>query len=69
VIVGDDAYAVELRETTQGWRVVVVDSGGDVVSERACRDAVEARTYASTVRQHLSWLSPQRFRSYYVTEG
>jgi hypothetical protein len=67
--VADDGYTVEVRETSQGWRVVIHDPAGGVVSERACRDAVEARTYASTVRQHLAWLSPERFRSYYVTEG
>ena len=66
---GDDAYTVELRETPRGWRVVIVEVGGEVLSERACRDGAEARAYASTVRQHLSWLSPERFRSYYATEG
>jgi hypothetical protein len=27
---------------------------------------VEARTYASTVRQHLEWLSEAAFRRYYL---
>jgi hypothetical protein len=69
VIVGDDDYTVELRETPRGWRVVIVGAAGEVLSERACRDGTEARAYASTVRQHLHWLSPERFRSYYAAEG
>jgi len=36
-----------------------------VVHERACRDGAEARLFASTVRQHIYWLSPERFREYY----
>jgi hypothetical protein len=58
-------YRVELVEAPEGWRVAIVDADGDVVSERACRDAAEARTYASTVRQHLYWLSTDTFRAYY----
>lgn len=60
---------VRVRETPEGWRVAIVGPSGDVLSERACRDGAEARTYASTVRQHLYWLTPETFRSYYVTEG
>jgi hypothetical protein len=62
-------YAVEVRDAGGGWRVAIVDDGGRVVSERACRDGAEARTYASTVRQHLCWLSPEKFREYYRIEG
>jgi hypothetical protein len=69
VIVGADDFTVELRETPQGWRVVIVETGGEVLSERACRDGAEARAYASTVRQHVYWLSPERFRTYYAPEG
>jgi hypothetical protein len=29
----------------------------------------EARTYASTVRQHIFWLSPEKFREYYRIEA
>ena len=65
----EDVYAVELRQTPQGWRVAIVEPGGDVLLERACRDGTEARAYASTVRQHLYWLSSERFRSYYDTKG
>lgn len=65
----DDGYEVELRETSVGWRVIVLDPLGEVVVERACSDSAEARTYASTVRQHIHWLTPERFRSYYAPEG
>ena len=37
---------------------------------RACRDETEARTFASTVRQHIAWLSEPRFREIYrLAEG
>jgi len=63
--VGENGFGVELREGSSGWRVVIVDASGAIVSERACRSHPEARTYASTVRQHIYWLSPERFREYY----
>jgi hypothetical protein len=63
-----EGYAVEVRDGEEGWRVAIVEETGRVVSERACRDGAEARTYASTVRQHLSWLSPEKFREYYRIE-
>jgi hypothetical protein len=45
--------------------VAIVDPAGREVSSRACRDDEEARTYASTVRQHIEWLSEARFGEYY----
>ena len=60
-----EAYEVAIVESEQGWLVQIRDGVGAVVSERACRDGAEARTYASTVRQHLYWLSPEKFREYY----
>lgn len=60
-----DTYEVAIAESQHGWVVQILDGAGTVVSERACRDGSEARTYASTVRQHLYWLSPERFREYY----
>ncbi len=63
--VGENGYAVEIRQTDAGWRVVILDPSGVVVGERACRDAADARTFASTVRQHLYWLSVETFREYY----
>jgi len=62
---GRDVYDVVLREDQEGWSVLITDSAGSTLSERACRDAAEAMTYASTVRQHLYWLSPEKFREYY----
>ena len=57
-------YAVDLRSEDGAWRVAIVRDGADV-SVRACRDGDEARAYASTVRQHLAWLSEPKFREYY----
>lgn len=58
-------YAVRIHDTADGWRVTIEDPAGVIVLERACLDGSEARTFASTVRQHLYWLSPEAFRSYY----
>jgi RPA family protein len=66
--VGSDAngYLVRIDEVPDdGWRVTVEDPAGVVVMERACADGSEARTFASTVRQHIYWLSPGKFREYY----
>ena len=47
----------------------IVDADGHDVSTRACRDETEARTFASTVRQHIEWLSEATFREYYALDG
>ncbi len=60
-----DGYRVRIEVPGDGWVVAVDDPTGIVVLQRACRDASEARIFASTVRQHLYWLSPQKFREYY----
>ena len=66
----EPVYDVVAHEEGGTWRVAIVDPRGVVVAERTCRDAADARTYASTVRQHLYWLSPERFREYYrLTES
>ena len=65
VSIGGNGFRVELRQTERGWRVEIVDPSGSMVGERACRDANEARVYASTVRQHIYWLSAEKFREYY----
>jgi nitroimidazol reductase NimA-like FMN-containing flavoprotein (pyridoxamine 5'-phosphate oxidase superfamily) len=54
-----------VRHGSDGWRVVIVDAGAREVSTRACGSEAEARTYASTVRQHIEWLSEPKFREYY----
>ena len=59
------ASASEVRGEDGTWRVAILGPDGDEVSARACRDEAEARTYASTVRQHIEWLSPETFREYY----
>jgi len=61
----DNAYRVVVRDDRDGWRVTIIDPSGRPVSERACRDEVEARTLASVVRQHIYWLSERKFREYY----
>ena len=58
-------FDVEVRGGEGTWRVAILDPDGEVVSERACHDGAEARTYASTVRQHIFWLSSEKFREYY----
>jgi hypothetical protein len=61
----ENRFGVEMHDDDAGWRVAIVDPDGAVVAERACGDQTEARIYASTVRQHIYWLSPERFRAYY----
>lgn len=65
ITAADLAYEVELLDTPDGWAVAVVDRHGETVFRHACRDGVEARAFASTVRQHLYWLSEETFRAYY----
>jgi hypothetical protein len=60
-----NGFDVEIRGAEGTWRVAILGPDGDVVSERACHDGAEARTYASTVRQHIFWLSAEKFREYY----
>lgn len=62
---GENGYDVRIEDAPSGWRVVIRDPQGQVVGERPCRDGAEARTYASTVRQHIYWLSAEKFREYY----
>ncbi len=59
------AYDVTVEHGPAGWTVVILDPVGSAVLTRACGSETEARTFASTVRQHLRWLSPGRFREYY----
>lgn len=65
-----ERYEVRIEERGVGWWVSVVDLATDApVAERACATEREADLYASTVRQHVSWLSEERFREYYGLEG
>ena len=61
-------FSVDVRRDDTGWSAVIFDPDGSPVNVRACRDETEARTYASTVRQHAEWLSQERFREYYGLE-
>ena len=60
-------FSVEVRNG-QGmkWSVAILDPDGREVAVRACRDEIEAQTFASTVRQHIAWLSEARFREIYL---
>ena len=62
---GANGYRVRVGDAPDGWRVAIEDPAGVVVVERACADGSEARTFASTVRQHIYWLSAGKFREYY----
>jgi len=67
-------FSVEVRDGEDGqgieWSVAILDPGGREFAVRACRDETEARTFASTVRQHIAWLSEARFREIYrLAEG
>ena len=65
-----NGYSVQVREDKGSWSVAIVDPHGREVSVRACGDETEARTFASTVRQHIAWLSEPRFREIYrLAEG
>jgi hypothetical protein len=61
-------YRVREAEGAQGWDVVILDPSGSEVWRRACRSESEARTFGSTVRQHVYWLSEEKFRDYYRLE-
>jgi hypothetical protein len=63
-------YGIRVEREDAGWLVAITDPGGAVVSTRSCGDEVEARAYASVVRQHIEWLSEPVFRRYYaIAEG
>lgn len=64
-VAAENRYAVDVRRGGDGWSVAIVDPAGRDASVRACRDETEALTYASTVRQHIYWLSEQKLREYY----
>ena len=66
--VAPNGYTVEVRCDEQGWTVAIASPDGAEAASRACRDEEEARTYASTVGQHIAWLSEPKFREYYRLE-
>lgn len=60
-----NAYAVRVDESELGWEVLILAPGDAVVWTRSCGSEEEARTLASTVQQHVYWLSPAKFSEYY----
>jgi hypothetical protein len=58
-------YVVRTHSGPRGWEVQILDPDGQAVWSRPCADESEARTFASTVKQHIYWLSPSKFREYY----
>jgi hypothetical protein len=67
----ENRFSVEIRDGQRmRWSVAILDPEGREIALRACRDEAEARTFASTVRQHIAWLSEARFREIYrLAEG
>jgi len=65
-----NSFSVEVRDGEDGqgmgWSVSILDPERREVAVRACRDETEALTFASTVRQHIAWLSEARFREIYL---
>jgi hypothetical protein len=62
---GENGFDVRIVNHDASWRVEIVGPDGRVESDRTCRDGDEARIFASTVRQHIYWLSGEKFREYY----
>lgn len=64
-----NGFGVELHEGDRTWEVRIIDPRGGVAWTRSCGNLTEARTLASTIRQHIYWLSPGKFREYYKIAG
>jgi hypothetical protein len=60
-----NGHTVRVTEEPGGWEVQILGPSGAVESVRHCADEAEARTFASTVQQHVYWLSGDKFREYY----
>jgi hypothetical protein len=60
----ENRYRVQVRDG-KGWEAVILDPSGAEVFRRACGSEREARSFASTVEQHIGWLSERKFREYY----
>ncbi len=61
-------YAVRVNHSAGDWSVEILRPEGGVAYARSCSNEVEARTFASTVQQHIYWLSPEKFQQYYRLE-
>ncbi len=62
-------YRVRINQVAAGWDVQILRPGGGVAFTRSCPNEVEARTFASTVQQHIYWLSPKKIAAYYRLEA
>lgn len=58
-------WEVRVEAAGDAWRAMLVDDAGMVLLERAFETEERARLFASTVEQHMGWLSEDRFRQYY----
>jgi hypothetical protein len=58
-------YSVRVQSGERGWEVHIVGPDAGIAWTRHCADEAEARTFASTVQQHIYWLSPAKFAEYY----
>ncbi|MDP8956907.1 MAG: hypothetical protein M3N24_08120 [Actinomycetota bacterium] len=66
---GTNEYRVRVNQGAGGWDVEILRPEGSVAYTRSCSNEVEARTFASTVQQHIYWLSPEKFAEYYRLQG
>ena len=60
-----NGFTARVSVGQHGWEVQIIGPAGAVAWTRACSDEAEARIFASTVQQHIYWLSPGKFREYY----
>jgi len=60
-----NGFSVRVALGDGGWEVRVLDAEGQVAWTRYCDGEADARTFASTVQQHIYWLSPAKFKQYY----
>jgi hypothetical protein len=58
-------YSVRVQAGQEGWEVHILHPSSEVAWTRHCADEAEARTFASTVQQHIYWLSAEKFADYY----
>lgn len=59
------SWTVTSEPTDPGPVVRILDPDGAERLRRVCRTQEEGEVFASTVRQHLAWLSEERFKEYY----
>ena len=62
---GPNRYRARAERSEQGWRVVILDPDGAEVFARPFPGEEQALAFASTVDQHVTWLSEGTFRRYY----